>query len=558
LSLARTNFELREFSQAVADLTSLLAAPADPALRAAALLLTGEAAYQAGDFATAADAYRRALVEFPNHPQAPAARLALAWTALRRDQRDAALQQFLDFARAHAADPRAADGMILAAELMLAAGSLESAREVLDRVIAAHPTHSRTELARFNRALLAARAGDTEAAQRDLRAWIARAPFPALVGRAWTALGAALLGRGRASDAGPAFARAVQEGGGDVARLGLGAVALLAERWDDATREFTAARDLGPPAVAAVGEYGLAAVGFHHGRTAEFKPAALAALTAAPRGRPAPRLLYVLVGLAVEDKDWPAALGYARRLAAEFPKDEAADDAFERIGAGAAATEAWSAVRDAYALLRQHYPQSPFVAGSRLAYAHALLEGGRADEARRTLEEFLAATPRDPQAPRAWMALGRAREAGRDRRGALEAFGRAVREGASPATDRDGYLAYARALAAERRWDEARPVLGRLLASAEGAVAAEVALALGEAWAAQGEPLAAAEYYMTAAYLEPESPLGGRALLAAGRSFTAAKDPDAAAVVYRKLLAQAGLPADLAESARQALAALRR
>jgi tetratricopeptide (TPR) repeat protein len=553
--LAQMNFELREFSQAAADLAPLLAAPADPGLRLAALLLSGEAAYQAGDFATAAEAYRRALVEFPDHPQAPSTRLALGWTALRRDQRDVALRQFLDFARIHTADPRAADGLILAAELMLAAGSLDDAREVLDRILTAHPTSPRTEFARFNRILIAARAGDTEIAQRALRAWIVRAPFPALIGRAWTALGATLLGAGRAADAGAAFARAVQEGGDAVARLGLGAAALLEERWDDAAREFTAARDQGTPAVAAVAEYGLGAVGLHRGRPADFKTAALAALTTAPRGRPAPRLLYMLVGLAVEDKDWPAALSYARRLAAEYSQDQAADDAFERIVAGAAAAEAWPIVRDAHTLLRQHDPQSPFLAASRLAYARALLEVGRADDARRALEEFVTATPQDP---RAWMMLGRAREAGGDRRGAVEAFGRAVQQGASPTTDREGYLAYARALTAERRWDQARPVLERMLGSAEGAVAAEVAVALGETWAAQGDPLNAVEYYMTAAYLEPESLRGRRALLAAGRSFTAAKNPEAAAIVYRKLLAQTGLPADLAETARQALAALRR
>jgi hypothetical protein len=47
-------------------------------------------------------------------------------------------------------------------------------------------------------------------------------------------------------------------------------------------------------------------------------------------------------------------------------------------------------------------------------------------------------------------------------------------------------------------------------------------------------------------------------MLDAARSFTALKQPDSAAIVYRKLLAQAGLPADVADAARQGLAALGR
>ncbi len=101
-------------------------------------------------------------------------------------------------------------------------------------------------------------------------------------------------------------------------------------------------------------------------------------------------------------------------------------------------------------------------------------------------------------------------------------------------------------------------MLERLLRSADGATAGEAALAFGETWEAQGDHLAAAEYFMTAAYLAPESPSGRRALLAAGRSFAAAKDPEAATIVYRKLLAQSDVPADVADAARRGLAELRR
>ena len=69
-----------------------------PALRNAALLLQAEAAYAAGDYAAAEAAYARLLSEAPQHPQASLLRLSLAWTALRRDQRDEARRRFLEFA----------------------------------------------------------------------------------------------------------------------------------------------------------------------------------------------------------------------------------------------------------------------------------------------------------------------------------------------------------------------------------------------------------------------------------------------------------------------------
>ena len=84
-----------------------------------------------------------------------------------------------------------------------------------------------------------------------------------------------------------------------------------------------------------------------------------------------------------------------------------------------------------------------------------------------------------------------------------------------------------------------------------------MSVSLADAWAGQGDHLAAAEYYMTAAYLTPDSVTGYKALLAAARSFAAAKDAGAAAVVYRKLLASSDVPGDIAIAARRGLATLR-
>lgn len=557
LRLAQTNFELREFAQAAADVPPDPARSAPGPLRTALLIVAAEAAYQTGDFARAEGAYQRALGELPAGPEGAAVRLALAWTALRQGRRADALQRLVEVARLAPADPRIPDALVLASELRLEAGDLSGARELLERIVADYGHHPRAEFARLNRALLLARTGPLDLAERELAGWIERAPFPPLLGRAWAALGAVRLRSGRTAEAATAFTRAAAEGAGPLAHLGLGTVALLQERWEEAARELARAREQGTPAVAAAAEYGLGVVAYHQGRQAEFRSAALSMLQRAPDSPEAARLLYVLVTLAVADRDWTGALGWARRLVTQFPHDPAADDALERVGAAAAAAGVWPVAYEAYALLRQEYPRSPFVETSQLAWGQALLETGRGAEARRVLEQVMA-VPGSPSGPRGWVALARAREATGDRAAALEAYGRALAVGLSPESDRGVYLAYARMLAAERRWDEARTVLEALLARAEGVEAADVALGLAEAWAARGDPMAAAEFYMTAAYLAPESPAGRRGLLGAGQSFKTARDPAAARVVLERLLAQPDLAPELAGPARELLSQVKR
>ena len=58
---------------------------------------------------------------------------------------------------------------------------------------------------------------------------------------------------------------------------------------------------------------------------------------------------------------------------------------------------------------------------------------------------------------------------------------------------------------------------------------------------------------MAAAYTAPDSAWARRALLGAGKSYTALKQAQSAAVVYRKLLAQTGVEPELADQARQGL-----
>src|SRR2546430_9087148 len=63
---------MREFAQAARDLSGLVATAPSAEARALVLVLQAEAGYHAGQYAAAGAAFRRALVEFPSHPQAGA------------------------------------------------------------------------------------------------------------------------------------------------------------------------------------------------------------------------------------------------------------------------------------------------------------------------------------------------------------------------------------------------------------------------------------------------------------------------------------------------------
>jgi TolA-binding protein len=87
-------------------------------------------------------------------------------------------------------------------------------------------------------------------------------------------------------------------------------------------------------------------------------------------------------------------------------------------------------------------------------------------------------------------------------------------------------------------------------------VTAEAAYRLGEGLRGAGHHQQAVESYMTAAYVAPDTPLARRALLGAGQSFTALKQPDSAVIVYKKLLGGKTVEPELADAAKKGLTAL--
>jgi len=198
-------------------------------------------------------------------------------------------------------------------------------------------------------------------------------------------------------------------------------------------------------------------------------------------------LLYALTAIAVDDKDWPerSARASARERVPDFRRRA---DALERVGAGAAAASSWQIALESTKLLRERYPQMRWRRRRGCGWPRRRSDRSPA-EARPALEQFVAASPNSADAPRAWLALARAREAAGDRAGALE------RTGADRATcrrrlDARGALRPRAAARSGQALGRRAPDLERLLKSSEPATAAEAAYALGETYNGEGDALA--------------------------------------------------------------------
>lgn len=551
LRLVQMDLEAREYARALDEVNALLGQPLPPDLRGAALLLRGETAYWGRAYDTAAAAYGRFLAEFQRHPEAGTAALSLGWAEFRRGRADAAQQLWLDFARSYPDDQRAGEALLLAAELAARSGDPGTARDLLTQFLARFPARPDAPVAKLNLAILALRAGQFEQALTWLRELTASASF--FIGRVRLATGLALLAAGSPAEAVGEFAEALQQGEDVLAHLGLGNAALAQGQWQTAGRHFAEARALASEPARRLAEYGAAVAALSEGKREEFSRAATVLVQSPPAPSLVPRLAYVLAAVAVEEKRWAEARQWTLKLVNDYPADEAADDALARLGAGAVAVKEWPLVRESYQLLLGRYPESPHTEESRVDLAEALLRTGAAAEARGLIERSFASVTNGPRRTRALRLLAEAQEVTGERPKAIETLARLVAENPGPELLSTARLTRGRLLQEEGRWEESRQMLELVLNDGEAGTRVEAAFRLGEGYRARGSHGEAVEAYMTAAYLAPESAWGRRALLRAGQSFTAMKERNSAAIVYRKLLAQPGVEPELATEAKKAL-----
>jgi TolA-binding protein len=554
LRLAQMDLESREVAQARTRIDAILNEPLTAELRGAALALGGEAAYAGRAWDEAAARYSRFLAEFPTSPQAPSVMLALGWAEFRRGRFEAARDTWTRFATTNRADPRAPAALFLAAELAARSSDTAGARALLDGLVTRYPEGEYADIARLNRSILAIRAGRAPSALGDLTELIRRAPLSPYTGRMRLARGVALVTDGKGAEAAREFKGAQGQGEGASANLGLGRVAFDRGQWDEAEREFVEARDTGAGAVAASAEYGIAAVLWNQGKTEDFKRFAQALLARPADPAITPNVLAAAAAVAANEARWKDARALAMRAVNEFPMSDAAPAALSLMGAAAARAGEWPLARESFQLLTGRYPGYKTGREARLAYAEALYRTGALAEAQVRLQEFIDASPKDPELPRALVLLGRTHEARGDGPAAIDVYKRVERE--YPAFQGVALLGNARVLMLAGNWDEAHPLLDRAVEAGDEAVAAEAAYRLGEGLRGAGGHQKAVESYMTAAYLAPDTPLARRALLGAGQSFTALKQADSAVIVYKKLLGGKGVEPELADAAKKALKSL--
>ena len=560
LRLAQIDFDAREYAQAQTAALALLNQPLADDVRAAALLLVAESAYWARNWDQAAASYSRFVSDFPKRPEAPAAGFALGWAEFRRGRFDAARERWAAFAREAPADPRAGEALLLAAELAAKAGIAPRRGPCSIEWSASTRAPSRPRwpgsTARSSRSMPAARPMPWPSWNRVGPGGSTSSPYLA---RARVAKGLALLASKQPTAAESELTAALGQGDDAISQLGLGVIAFGRGQWDAAARAFGEARDAGAGGVAAAAEYGLAAVAFNQGKTDDFKKLAGELLAGPDDPATTPLLLRGMEAVAVEEKRWADARTLALRLAAPVPSLRSSRvAALAEVGAAAGASRAMAARPRDVSGARGRLSVEPQPRGRARRAREALLRTGAPADARRELESFTAsAPPGDPRRSHAMSLLGEAQEATGDRTAAAQTYARFATEHPTGKEAPAALLGAGRLLQSEAgKWDQARPLLERAVKDGDTAIAAEAAYHLGEGLRAAGRNDEAAEAYMTAAYVAPDSVWARKALLGAGRAFAAAKQNDAAVIVYKKLLAASSVEPDLASEARSRLKSL--
>jgi TolA-binding protein len=471
-------------------------APKD--VRTRALLVAADAAYALQSYRPAAARYRQFLSKQDEGPEAAHAAMALGWVEFREGARERARRSWIGVANKFPGDSRAPLALALAAEVASQSGDLKGAHVLLDRLIVRYATTPVGAGARLSRSIILLRRNQEDDAVRDLDLVVRTLGTMAIEARVMLTEALAVPGaEGRlaARAAGTSWAN--------------GGVSL--DRLADAFLET-------------------------NDRTG------------------APYALHGLVVLGAEARGWSDALvgTLAGRLVDEFPAYPPAPTLLARVAAAAGSAGHWLRARRAYESLVAGYPAASLGERARLDFAEALFRTGATAEARAQLERHVA-TPGGAQTPRALLLMAELAEATGDRRAALAAYDRLLRDYPRLERSTPSLVSHARLLEDSGEAERARALWTRVVGQTNGAVAGEAAYRLARILSAANEHEPALEWYMTAAYVAAGTTWAQQALLGAGHALTALNQTTDALAIYRKLVqklatapAGAGQPEDRA------------
>ncbi|HEX4995655.1 MAG TPA: tetratricopeptide repeat protein [Methylomirabilota bacterium] len=475
-------------------------------MRAAALVVAGDAAYGMGAYRLAAERYSEALLSDELPPNAAHATLALGWAELRLGRREDARLTWMRVARQFPSDPAAPIALILAAELSAQTGEMVVARKLLDRALEGHPVTPEAQIARLSRSILAMRDGRTQEAARDLR-MLARSGGPSVPVERRKLLDG-LMATG--TQAGPEH-QMLLTNQYVAGQPGLPSTDGRPQRDESATAPDTA--------------------GMLERFAAPF-------LDGAGDPETTPRVLHGLLLVAVEDKAWPEVQTLAGRLVDRFPGYTPAPELLVQVAGQAAAEQQWPVVRTSYEYATARSRPTVLAPQAQVDFAEALFRTGNAAQARVELTRFVDTAPRAQEAPRALHLLAEVSETLDEPREALAAYERLRRDFPRAERTTQSLLSHARLLQyAVGQEKQAQALLEDIVQRTEGEERAEASFRLAQVLAGEGKHPSAVDWYMAAAYGTAEHSRWYRsALLGAGHSLVALKRSRAALAVYRNVL----------------------
>ena len=501
LDQARADLADRNYASALSRAESVLQSLTTTSVRRGALLVAGEAAYGTKDYVLASRHYGEFLSRNGHDPAAPQIALALGWAQVRLGHVDSAQRTWAQISHVFPNDERAPLGLLLSAQAAVQAGDARAARQWLDQLVKSYPSSPAAAVGRLSRSVLLVRTGREKDAGSDLRELIRTRQLCAGYER-----------------------HTVVEG---LARGGVDAPLI---RVDGRSCQALA---VGSPPLQQFAEPFLNGAG-----DAETTPA----------------VLHTLVRLGTEDRLWTDVQALSSDLVTGYPTYPPNPTLLAAVAGQAAADRQWSVVRTTYEQLLTRYPSSPLKASARLDFAESLLRTGAPTLAQAQIAQVAATDRSRDQAPRRLYLQGQVYEALGQPQDALAADDQLGRDHPRAEWTAESLLPRARLMDAAGRRPQARALLERILKGAEGDVYSEAAVRLGESLTADGQDALAVRWFLTAAYLNPDSTWGQRAQLGAVRGLVATGDRATADAVYRRMEASTATDPDLLGRARAALA----